>query len=247
MQQTGQIGLSKNQWNEIILNQELTKEIDMSIFQALYSFNDHKAYASQIGLLLGFKGKSLHAPLNSEIGRYAKRISKICEIQFTERSLGKYRYWDLFFNGWEEGNYFVWQLRSEIVAALENCKLTGEQPYAEELILEDGFFLIEGAKRTVTVNAYERNSKARRLCINHWGALCDVCGFDFQKTYGNIGSCFIHVHHLVPVSEIGKSYQVNPVNDLRPVCPNCNAMLHTSNPPLGIEQLKGLIKARQLG
>jgi 5-methylcytosine-specific restriction protein A len=160
MQQTGQIGLSKNQWNEIILNQELTKEIDMSIFQALYSFNDHKAYASQIGLLLGFKGKSLHAPLNSEIGRYAKRISKICEIQFTERSLGKYRYWDLFFNGWEEGNYFVWQLRSEIVAALENCKLTGEQPYAEELILEDGFFLIEGAKRTVTVNAYERNSKA---------------------------------------------------------------------------------------
>ena len=247
MQQTGQIGLSKNQWNEIILNQELTKEIDMSIFQALYSFNDHKAYASQIGLLLGFKGKSLHAPLNSEIGRYAKRISKIYKIQFTERSLGKYRYWDLFFNGWEEGNYFVWQLRSEIVSALENCKLTGEQPYAEELILEDGLSLIEGAKRTVTVNAYERNPKARELCIKYWGALCDVCGFDFQRTYGNIGSGFIHVHHLVPVSEISKSYQVNPINDLRPVCPNCHAMLHTSNPPLDVQQLKGLIQARQLG
>ena len=247
MQQTGQIGLTKDQWIEIVLNHELTKEMDMSIFQALYSFDDHKAYASQIGLLLGFKGKSLQAPINSEIGRYAKRISKIYEIQFTERSSGKYRYWDLFFNGWEEGNYFVWQLRSEIVAALENCKLTGEQPHAEELILEDAFALIEGAKRTVTVNAYERNSKARQLCIKHWRALCDVCGFDFQKTYGNIGSGFIHVHHLVPVSEIGKSYQVNPVDDLRPVCPNCHAMLHTSNPPLSIEQLKGLIKARQLG
>ncbi len=148
-------------------------------------------------------------------------------------------------DSWDEGNYFVWQLRSEIVAALENCKLTGEQSYPEELVLEDSFFLMEGAKRTVTVNAYERNSKAQKLCIDHWGALCTVCGFDFQKTYGNIGSGFVHVHHLVPVSEIGKSYQVNPINDLRPVCPNCHAMLHTSNPPLGVEQLKGLIKARQ--
>ena len=73
MQQTGQIGLTKDQWIEIILNHELTLEIDISIFQALYSFNAHKAYASQIGLLLGVKEKSLHAPINLEIGRYAMR------------------------------------------------------------------------------------------------------------------------------------------------------------------------------
>ena len=86
-------------------------------------------------------------------------------------------------------------------------------------------------------------------CVSTIGALCAlfvVLTFK-QKTYGHIGSSFIHVHHLVPVSEIGKSYQVNPVNDLRPVCPICHAMLHTSNPPLGVEQLKRLIKARQLG
>ena len=104
MQQTGQIGLTKDQWIEIILNHELTLEIDISIFQALYSFNDHKAYASQIGLLLGFEGKTPQSPINLEIFRYAERISKIYGIQFTERSLGEYRYWDLFFNGWDEGN-----------------------------------------------------------------------------------------------------------------------------------------------
>lgn len=239
--------LNEHQWSQIIVDQKLTKEIDLSIFQALYSFDNHRAYASQIGLLLGFEGKSLHAPLNLEIGRYAKRIAKVYDIQFTERSLKKYRYWDLFFKGWEEGKYFVWQLKPNIVVALENCKLTGEILYAEELILEDSFSLIEGAKKTVTVNAYERNSKARNQCVAHWGYLCSVCKFDFQKIYGNIGINYIHVHHLVPVSEIGKSHQVNPITDLRPVCPNCHSMLHKSNPPLTIEELTELINATQLG
>jgi 5-methylcytosine-specific restriction protein A len=123
--------------------------------------------------------------------------------------------------------------------------LTGEQPYPEELLVENGLALTEGAKRTVVVNAYERNPKARSICIAHWGSQCEACGFDFVNTYGTIGSGFIHVHHLVPVAEIGKSYQVNPVNDLRPVCPNCHAMLHTSNPPLSIEQLREIIHANK--
>ena len=237
--------LTKTQWSEILVHQELTNEIDLSIFQALYSFDEHKAYASQVGLLLGYKGGSPHAPLNSEIGRYAKRIAKFYDIQFTERNTGKYKYWDLFFKGWEEGKYFVWQLRPEIVAALENCGLTGEQPYAEELIVENDLVLTEGARRTVIVNAYERNPKARSACISHWGCQCAVCNFDFLKTYGEIGSGFIHIHHLVPISEIGTSYQVDPIKDLRPVCPNCHAMLHTSNPPLSMEELRELISAKK--
>lgn len=233
--------LSSAQWCEILVRQDLTSDADLSIFQSLYAFDGHKAYASQIGLLLGYKGKSPHSPLNSEIGRYAKRIAKFYDIQFTERSSRKYNYWDLFFNGWEEGKYFVWQLRPKIAVALENCKLTGERPYPEELLPENGLVLTEGAKRTVIVNSYERNPKARSMCIAHWGRQCAVCNFDFLKTYGEIGSGFIHVHHLVPVSRIGESYQVDPVDDLRPICPNCHAMLHSANPPLSVERLRELI------
>ena len=47
-----------------------------------------------MGLLLGYNGKSPHAPLNSEIGRFAKRIAKHYDIQFTERSSRKYKYLD---------------------------------------------------------------------------------------------------------------------------------------------------------
>ena len=237
--------LSTAQWGEIISRQELTNDTDLSIFQALYSFDGHKACASQIGLLLGYKGKSPHAPVNSEIGRLAKRIARRYNIKFTERTSGKHRYWDLFFNGWKEGNFFVWQLKPELAQALEDLKLTGEQPFPEELPNQRDLALTEGAKKTVFVNAYERNPNARKMCIAHWGSQCSVCGFDFSKTYGSIGSGFIHVHHLVPVAEIRKSYQVNPVDDLRPVCPNCHAMLHTSNPPLSIEQLRETIHANK--
>lgn len=237
--------LSKTHWSEILVHQEVTNEFDLSIFQALYAFENHKAYASQIGILLGYNNKSPQAPLNSEVGRYAKRIAKFYDVQFTERTQGKYKYWDLFFKGWEEGKYFVWQLKPEIAEALEDLKLTGEQPYAEEIIPANGVALTEGAKRTVTVNTYERNSRARSMCIAHWGCLCVVCNFDFQKIYGDIGSGFIHVHHLIPVSEIGKSYHVDPINDLRPICPNCHSMLHTSDPPLDMEQLKKLLNGKQ--
>jgi HNH endonuclease len=96
----------------------------------------------------------------------------------------------------------------------------------------------EGTPQSVLVDIYERNSLARKACIEHYGAQCQVCGFDFGKTYGKIGEGFIHVHHVRPLSEVGEQYQVHPVVDLRPVCPNCHAMLHRKDPPLLINQLK---------
>ncbi len=96
----------------------------------------------------------------------------------------------------------------------------------------------EGASQTALVDKYERNPMARQACIDHYGGQCQVCGFDFGEIYGDLGNGFIHVHHVKPLSEIGEQYQVDPVRDLRPVCPNCHAMLHRVNPPLQIDELK---------
>lgn len=104
--------------------------------------------------------------------------------------------------------------------------------------------LIEGGSKMVFVNVYERNPKARRDCIEFYGCTCSVCGFDFEKRYGAIGKDFIHVHHLRDLASIGKSYLVNPKEDLRPVCPNCHAMLHKSRPACLIEELKRIIAAQ---
>ena len=62
--------------------------------------------------------------------------------------------------------------------------------------------------------------------------------------YGERGVGFIHVHHLKPLSEISKEYEVDPIGDLRPLCPNCHAMIHR-RPEMGIEELKELIQTQR--
>ena len=101
--------------------------------------------------------------------------------------------------------------------------------------------LSEGAKKQVVVNAYERNPKARQECIKYYGTKCFICGFDFEKIYGKIGKDFIHVHHIKPLSEIYEEYEVNPIQDLRPVCPNCHAMIHKKKPAYNIKEIQSLI------
>jgi hypothetical protein len=102
--------------------------------------------------------------------------------------------------------------------------------------------LIEGATYQVTVNAYERNAKARRICIAHYGAKCFVCGFDFEKRYGEIGQGIIQVHHERALSAIGEAYEVNPITDLKPVCPNCHTVIHKRNPAFSIEEVRAMLQ-----
>lgn len=101
----------------------------------------------------------------------------------------------------------------------------------------------EGLLKRVYLNRYERDLKARAACINKFGHTCSVCGFNFQSVYGNIGKDFIHVHHIKPIAKRGgRKHAVNPKTDLQPVCPNCHAMLHTSDPPITIEKLISILK-----
>jgi predicted HNH restriction endonuclease len=99
---------------------------------------------------------------------------------------------------------------------------------------------IEGARRSVWVNSYERDIKAREECIAHYGAACVICGFDFGALFGPAAAGFIHVHHLTPLSEIGQAYTVDPVRHLRPVCPNCHAVIHLNREPKSIEEVRGM-------
>ena len=100
----------------------------------------------------------------------------------------------------------------------------------------------EGAVARVTVNRYERNPRARAACLAHYGPVCQVCEMSFADRYGDIGAGFIHVHHLKEISSIGEAYVVDPIADLRPVCPNCHAMLHTQTPAYTPEELSKLLQ-----
>jgi hypothetical protein len=102
--------------------------------------------------------------------------------------------------------------------------------------------LLEGAVCQITINQYERNPEARRRCLEYYGTSCCVCGFNFGQVFGTTAEGFIHVHHLTPLSKIGEEYTVDPIEDLRPVCPNCHAMIHLGGTTRDIEELKAILR-----
>lgn len=115
--------------------------------------------------------------------------------------------------------------------------------YPDEI--EEPSQYLEGATRQVTVTSYERSRAAREECLQHYGYDCAACGFNFERTYGPMGKTFIHVHHLISISEIDSAYEVDPLNDLIPLCPNCHAMAHKESPPISIDRLKDILRANR--
>lgn len=111
-------------------------------------------------------------------------------------------------------------------------------------ILKEDESHYEGAKKSIMVNRYERSSMAREKAVKHHGFNCKVCNINFENVYGEIGKEFIHIHHLKPINEIGKSYKINYETDLAPVCPNCHSMLHRkiNGKEPSIEELKRMLK-----
>ncbi|PYK61044.1 MAG: hypothetical protein DME21_10095, partial [Verrucomicrobia bacterium] len=101
--------------------------------------------------------------------------------------------------------------------------------------------LTEGAVKSILVNAYERSPEARRKCIEHYGLACFVCGFNFGAVYASTARGCIHVHHLKPLSELRAKYVVDPIVDLRPVCPNCHAVIHSREPQYTVDQVRAMI------
>lgn len=93
---------------------------------------------------------------------------------------------------------------------------------------------------------YERSSKlAQRKKDTYYqehGKLdCEVCYFDFTKTYGSLGKGFIECHHRVPLSKLDGQTKITS-RDLALVCSNCHRMLHRMEDPSDINGLKRIIK-----
>ncbi|MGE0823080.1 MAG: HNH endonuclease [Candidatus Binatia bacterium] len=97
----------------------------------------------------------------------------------------------------------------------------------------------------VYVNRYERSASARALCLAHHGMTCAACSTLMSDVYGSAADNLIHVHHLTPLAGIPEGFQIDPVKDLRPVCPNCHAVIHSRHPPYSVEEVAQMIGTRK--
>lgn len=198
--------------------------------------DDHTLTATELAHRAGYKNK---ATVNAQYGKLGRMVGAALNIK-NDFALPVAHLVDF---GRNEKREITWILRANLVDVVRRRGYDADEStdvfFPEEISPDQTYS--EGAIRRVSVNAYERNPKARAACILHFGCRCSVCGLLMADLYGKIGLGYIHVHHLKGLAEIGREYQIDPLTDLRPVCPNCHAMLHTSNPPLSIEELRSRI------
>lgn len=130
---------------------------------------------------------------------------------------------------------------------LELIRYKQNTVFAEELPAKNVQLYTEGVKKQIVVNAYERNYRARQECIKHKGDTCLICGFNFGDFYGEEFKGKIHVHHIKSLAEINGEYEIDPINDLIPVCPNCHLALHSKvgGEIYSIEELKNIIQKQK--
>jgi 5-methylcytosine-specific restriction enzyme A len=199
----------------------------------------HNASATcpKLAKAAGYKN---HRGVNGAYGGLGKRIAQHLGCDVPENSA-------TFIVDWispKNGDGFRCKLHPEIFEALGILSWLSSDQSPQTIFpdqVDESEVLREGAVYQVLVNAYERNPEARQKCIDLYGAHCAVCAFDFSKHFGVLGKGFIHVHHLHPISEIGDEYKIDPVKDLRPVCPNCHAMIHRRSPPYSIEEIRMIL------
>lgn len=122
--------------------------------------------------------------------------------------------------------------------------VAGEIQPAKQIRDPDVFSKYTEGKRIVYYTSkHERNAKNRKAAIRNHGLSCAVCGFDFEKIYGEVGKGYIEVHHRKPLSSVNQEVVIDPKEDLITVCSNCHRMLHRRKDRiLTVEELRVRMK-----
>lgn len=100
----------------------------------------------------------------------------------------------------------------------------------------------EGFVSEVKFFRSKRNRAIRNQCAERDHYTCQVCGFNFEKFYGERGKGFIEIHHTKPISSYDVEHEVK-LEELVALCSNCHSMVHYGGKLLDISKLKENIRA----
>lgn len=206
----------------------------MRMLQAQYHAPGRTLTATQMSKALGYP---TYKAANLHYGKLARLVGE----QIEWRPLPKQTVFVLV-TFEKPGREWHWIMRPTVAAALEQLGWVQDEQSSIPEEVDVMAPLYEGAVRRIAVNAYERSSAAREKCILHYGCRCAACGLTLAEKYGESARGLIHVHHLLQLAAVNAKYQVDPVQDLRPVCPTCHAIIHTRTPPFTVDEITEMIE-----
>lgn len=197
-------------------------QLELLRFQ--YDSPDRTSTSSLFAQAMGYKESGA---TNLNYGGLARKIGEQLEWSLPEKD-----YVSNYLSTFEKPDeHYRWTMRIELARALELEGLVDPSravSLPEEVDPDEEY--VEGAVKQITVNAYERNDAARAACLKEFGYTCAVCEVKLSDIYGPIADQFIQVHHLRSITTHDGEHPVDPIEDLRPVCPNCHAIIHRRRP-----------------
>lgn len=96
---------------------------------------------------------------------------------------------------------------------------------------EEDFRVSEGRLKEMTLSTRERNRNVRIQALAQKGTVCELCGFDFAKTYGAFARNCVEVHHIEGLSKATHRGVETSLADVLVLCPNCHRALHQFKTP----------------
>jgi 5-methylcytosine-specific restriction protein A len=133
-------------------------------------------------------------------------------------------------------------LVASLAAQLRNGSTSGTSfptsPEEDEDEVEEGRLLYR-QHRVRERNRKVIEAKKKAALAGGVGLACEVCGFDFQQTYGELGKGFVECHHLIALSDAGVTK--TKASDLALLCSNCHRMAHRKKPWPTLDELRALI------
>lgn len=84
-------------------------------------------------------------------------------------------------------------------------------------------------------------AKKRSVLASGCALACEICGFNFEETYGARANGIIEVHHIRPVHTLHPGEKTK-FGDLILVCANCHRVIHSRRKWMTPEELRELIE-----
>lgn len=132
------------------------------------------------------------------------------------------------------------------VATLEVKKETQEIPQEVKKENQEIKQILQEETKKEELEKQEEESeeweKLKQECIEYYGAICEICGFDYGYTYGEVFEKNIKIHHIGAKDKEEYLPNTDAIKDLIPICDNCHGIIHSQTPPYTVEEMRKMLK-----
>lgn len=107
-------------------------------------------------------------------------------------------------------------------------------------IMEDRSYL----ERDERERKMEEDPKIRLQVLKNHGLNCDICGFNYENTYGELGKGLIQIHCMQHGD--GTKGNCEKEEDFIPICENCHILVHKlEGTGITLRELRDLVRFRK--